>query len=128
MHIRLSFIIESTYGCDQARSARIDITTPDGVLISSTTIISDMDDVTTYVLDTIVPAPPTPAGPESTPAEERALEEWARAILLCFIVTGRSGGHIMTITASSQPAIMGDVFDFHIDADRTGPVPADRTA
>ena len=122
MNIRLSLIIESGY----SRAVRsVTTTDPDGTI---TTLISGVDDVTSYILDTIVTAPPATAGPHPTAAEDRAHEEWARAILLPFIVTDRSGEHLMRITASSLPTIVGEMFDFQIEADRTGPVPADLTA
>jgi hypothetical protein len=71
-----------------------------------------VDDVTTYVLDTVVAAPP-----EDVRGDERALEVWARAIALPFLVRGRSGEHMVQITASSEASLAGAVCEFRIKVD-----------
>ena len=76
--------------------------------------ISGVDEVTTYVLDTIVSDPPV--APADRAHDGRAWEEWGREILLQFAVRDRSGDHILRVTASSLPTVAGAIFDVRLDA------------
>ena len=69
--------------------------------------------VYTTVTDHEIPAPPEPTGDED--ADRKAMDEWAYETIYQFTGTSRTGGNSwynVTVTASSDPALVGREFDF----------------
>ena len=68
------------------------------------------EDVTTYAVDRVVPAPP--CGPAD---DADAFNEWAHEHIYQFTGTGHTRGdswYDVEITASSEPALIGHTFEF----------------
>jgi hypothetical protein len=69
--------------------------------------------VHTTATDQELPAPPEPTGDED--ADRKAMDTWAYETIYQFTGTGRTHGdswYIVTVTACSDPALVGREFDF----------------
>jgi hypothetical protein len=69
--------------------------------------------VHTTVTGQELPAPPEPTGDED--ADRKAMDTWAYETIYQFTGTGRTHGdswYIVTVTACSDPALVGREFDF----------------
>ena len=119
-NVQVSLNIDSLYGRDTLAAVDVSV---DGMMIVH---MNNVDEVTSHILDTIVVAPP--ARTSDATADEQALTDWARAnLLLPFTLCDRSGEHLVTITASTEPAIVGMRFELSTTAP-TAPVPVATTA